>query len=145
MCDHLKALMSLLLQNTGILTPTVSSSINFVKPWVLHGKNRKTFIAQLMSFAAINSFGRRSCVQCAETLPLGGGFLCTPITRIASSLLSGCKKRPTCCVNQFSCILQLLSNWICTTKALAFSETRLCTLLNQYAPVFSVTSRSVVV
>lgn len=76
-----------------------------------------------------------------------GGFLCTPITLIASSLLCGCKKkkkkeRPACCVNQFSRILQLLSNWVCTAEALVFSETRLCTLLDQYEPVFSVALRS---
>ena len=53
---------SMLSQNIGILTLAVSGSINFVKPLVLHGKNRKTFIAQLMSSAAINSFGQRFCV-----------------------------------------------------------------------------------
>lgn len=62
---------STLLQNIAIFTLIVSGSINFVKPFVLHGKNRKTFIAQLMSSAAINSFGRRFCVEYPETLPLG--------------------------------------------------------------------------
>lgn len=52
----------MILQNIGILTLAVSGRINFVKPLVLYGKNRKTFIAQLMSSAAINSFVQRFCV-----------------------------------------------------------------------------------
>lgn len=72
-CAVPKPLRSMLLQNTGIVTLAVSGSINFVKPLVLHGKNRKTFIAQLMSSAAINSFGRRSCVFSAQR-PCRWGF-----------------------------------------------------------------------
>lgn len=70
---HFKAPRSMLLQNIGILTLAVSASINFVKPLVLHGKNRKTFIAQLMSSAAINSFGQRSCVFSTQR-PCRWGF-----------------------------------------------------------------------
>lgn len=68
-----KAPGSVRLQNIVILRLAVSGSINFVKPLVLHGKNRKTFIAQLMSSAAINSFGQRLCVFSTQR-PCRWGF-----------------------------------------------------------------------
>lgn len=72
MC-YFKAPGSVLLQNIVILRLAVRGSINFVKPVVLHGKNRKTFIAQLMSSAAINSFGQSLCVFSTQR-PCRWGF-----------------------------------------------------------------------
>lgn len=76
-------------------------------------KNRKTFIAQLMSFAAINSLA--SVPVCSVGRDLAAGGYSTLVLRLLQPLLSSVvikkTKRVACCVNQLSCILHLLSNW----------------------------------
>lgn len=96
-----------------ILNPLVVRLI----PWSFwRCKNRKTFIAQLMSFAAINSFVQRSCAwngqrPCRWAFSLHSYYsYCLLLSFVVV------KKGPASCVNQLSCILQILSDRVCTAE-----------------------------